>query len=167
MPYCFAVACKNSNFLCNNGRCVNHIFALCNHVNDCGDNSDEASCAYNDITSSTNKFFGGFFGGIAGVVVLATASTIITAIICVRNKNCPLYKRKRREQPPVGVLEIGQEGNIENNNKEIEESAIVEGYLIMHSKHAVIAKYHTIMQMWQKITKKLMIGVLTSILNTE
>ena len=125
-----AVACKNSNFLCNNGKCVNHIFALCNHINDCGDNSDEASCAYNDILNSdnTNKFLGGFFGGIAGVVVLVIASVIITVIICVRCKNCPLYKRKHRQQPLVGVLEIGQEDNIENN--EIEERAIVKGYII-------------------------------------
>ena len=131
-----AVACKNSNFLCNNGKCVNHIFALCNHINDCGDNSDEASCAYNDILNSdipsdANKFFGGFFGGIfggiAGVVVLVIASVIMTVITCVRCKNCPLYKQKHR-QPLVGVLEIGKEDNIENN--EIEERAILEGYII-------------------------------------
>ena len=80
-----------------------------------------------DILSITNKFLGGFFGVIAGVMVLVIASVIITVITCVRCKNSPFYKRKHR-QPLVGVLEIGQEDNFENN--EIEERAIVEGYII-------------------------------------
>ena len=127
----YTVACKNSNFLCNNGKCVNHIFALCNYINDCGDNSDEASCAYNvnnNPESFVGKLYGGIFGGIAGLVILISASTIIIIVtVCVR-------KRKRRQQPPIGVLEIGPGDNAEDNislvNKEdeiIEESDIVNG----------------------------------------
>ena len=34
------VACKNNNFLCNNGKCISWIYRN-DGVNDCGDNSDE------------------------------------------------------------------------------------------------------------------------------
>lgn len=142
MYYCLlTVACKNSNFLCNNGKCVNRIFAVCNHINDCGDNSDEASCPYHDVNDFSpdpfvGKFFGGIFGGVAGLVILISASIIITVaiIVCV----C-VRKRKRRQQPPIGVLEVAPEESVEENNPllnskedEIEESDIVKG--IYYSK---------------------------------
>ena len=67
------------------------------------------SCAYNvndnNPESFVGKLYGSVFGGIAGLVILISASTIIIIVtVCVR-------KRKRRQQPLIGVLEIGPGDN--------------------------------------------------------
>ena len=40
--------------------------------------------------------------------MLLVAIIIITIVICVCNKRCPLYKRRQREQPPVVVIDGAQ-----------------------------------------------------------
>ena len=46
-------------------------------------------------------------------LVCATAIIIvvIVMVVCVRNKNCPLYKQRRRQQHPirVGVITVVQD----------------------------------------------------------
>lgn len=125
-----AVACKNSNFLCDNGKCIDWIFT-CNRVDNCGDNSDEASCGIETAgadNSFFSKFFGGFFGGAAGVTFLIIAVIVITIVICVYNKKCPLYKRRHRQQPPVGIINVAEPDHIpvdiEDNTSLIKEDEL-------------------------------------------
>lgn len=100
----------NGNFLCKNGTCILHDL-VCDGKNDCGDNSDEASCSTHPQSNNLSaKLFGGLFGGIAGFLLLVAAIISITVTVCVRNKKCPLYKRR---EPPV-VLVDGIEPNEEN-----------------------------------------------------
>ena len=77
------------------------------------------------------KAIGGSVGGLAGLVALGFIVTIIiiiiivivTVVVCVRNKHCPLYKRKHRQQPRVGVIEIAaQEDPLLSNNTSLAQN---------------------------------------------
>ena len=115
------MACKENNFLCNNGKCILWIFT-CNNINNCGDNSDESdSCNLNfntflqDNNRFTGQLFGEYFGAIAGLLLLIIGIIIAVLLTCVYNKNCPLYKqRRRRDQPPI-VIVAPHEDNTQDN----------------------------------------------------
>ena len=109
------VACKDDNFLCNNGKCILSTF-VCNNINDCGDNSDEPdSCDPSVSDTYFGLSFGKLFGAIAGLLLLITGIIIAVLLTCVYNKKCLLYKqRRRRDQPPVVIIEPHEE-NIQEN----------------------------------------------------
>lgn len=116
--YFSTVACKENNFLCNNRKCILWIFT-CNRINDCGDNSDESdSCDTLNISqdqgrSFAGKFFGGIFGAAAGVLFLIVGTIITVILTCIYNKKCPIYKqRRRRHQPPVVVITVGEQNEV-------------------------------------------------------
>jgi hypothetical protein len=113
------VACKDNNFLCNNGKCILWIFT-CNNINNCGDNSDESdSCdtSFQNSNKFFGQFFGGFFGAAAGVLFLIIGIIIAVILTCVYNKKCLLYKqRRRRDQPPVVIVPVGEQH--EENNRD-------------------------------------------------
>ena len=48
------------------------------------------------------------FGFSSGMIILIfgiISAIVATIIVCAYNRSCPLYKwRKRKEQPPVGVI---------------------------------------------------------------
>ena len=46
--------------------------------------------------------------------MLLVSIIVVTIIICVCNKKCPLYKRRQREPPPVVVIEGVQPAPEEN-----------------------------------------------------
>ena len=93
---------------------------MCNEVNNCGDDSDESSCGTLDtdqppiVINTVGKFIGGIVGGAAGFITLLVAIIVITIVVCVCNKRCPLYKQRRREQPPVVVVDGVQPAPEEN-----------------------------------------------------
>ena len=109
--------------------------SYCDGIKDCEDGSDEPDTCivtkalnaidfkrFYDISDPKNTL-GPVFGGITGVMLLFFTILILVVVVitvCICNKHCPIYKwRKRREQPPVGVIIAPGEHLI----KEQEESA--------------------------------------------
>ena len=112
--------------MCENHKCIAY-FLKCNEVNNCGDDSDESSCVTHNtgqpsasfVTNTLGKFIGGIAGGAAGFIMLLTAIIVITVVICVCNKRCPLYKRRERERPPVVVIDGVQPAPEENAHENL------------------------------------------------
>ena len=110
----FVEICRGDSFHCKNKQCIARSLH-CNGIEECGDGSDEpwscpGSINVNDILKNANigNIYGSLFGYAAGVIILifGIITTIgATVTICACKKSCPLYKwRKRREEPPVGVI---------------------------------------------------------------
>lgn len=112
---------------------------VCNHINNCGDNSDEpTSCEYREYGESfaeniSGKFFGGIFGGLAGFILLIIIVIVVVVIIavCVLKKKCSLCRNRQRQNPPVVVIDVNEDDVPEPaedisliTNKEINESNI-------------------------------------------
>ena len=132
------MACKDNNFLCNNGKCILWIFT-CNNINNCGDNSDESGC--DSSNAFIGKFFGGFFGSIIGVLLLITGIIIAVLLTCVYmyKKKCLLYKqRRRRNQPPVVIIAPHEENIEDNASKDEQGELIINAY--MHVRHGTASR---------------------------
>jgi hypothetical protein len=114
----YTEVCRGESFRCDNNWCIPRSL-YCNGIDECGDGSDEpSSCPkttgylpdVNNLLKNLNirNIYGSLFGYAAGIIILLFG--IVTAIgavvvVCACKRSCPLYKwRKRREEPPVGVI---------------------------------------------------------------
>ena len=57
---------------------------------------------------NVKNIYGSLFGYTAGIIILIfgiITAIVATVVVCACKRSCPLYKwRKRREEPPVGVI---------------------------------------------------------------
>ena len=107
--------CRGESFHCDNEQCIARSLH-CNGIDECEDGSDEPpSCPKTtfdlpDINALLNvkNIYGSLFGYAAGIIILIfgiITAIVATVVVCACKRSCPLYKwRKRREEPPVGVI---------------------------------------------------------------